>query len=46
MRRRSLFLAAVAADMDEAVGAVVEDDVGFAAAKVVDHAKDAFRCRG
>ena len=32
-QQAQFFLAAVAADVDEAVGAVVEDDVGFAAAR-------------
>src|ERR1700739_4280642 len=41
-----LFLAAVAADVDEAVGTVVEDDVGFAAAEMVDDAEDAFFVAG
>src|SRR5271167_1061724 len=41
-----LFLAAVAAYVDEAVAAVVEDDVGFAAAEVVDDAEDALLVAG
>ena len=41
-----LFLAAVAADVDQAVGAVVVDDVGVAAAEVVDDAEDAFLVAG
>ena len=41
-----LFLAAVAADVDEAVRAIVEDDVGFAAAEVVDDAEDALLVAG
>ena len=40
------FLAAVAADVDEAVGAVVADDVGVAAAEVVDDAEDALLVAG
>ena len=41
-----LFLAGVAADVDEAGGAVVVDDVGIAAAEVVDDAEDAFLVAG
>ena len=40
------FLASVSADMNQAVGAVVEDDVGFAAAEVVDDAEDALLVAG
>ena len=40
------FLAAVSADVDQAVGAVVEDDVGFAAVEVVDDAEDALLIAG
>ena len=41
-----LFLRAVAADVDEAVGAVVVDDVGVAALEVVDHAVDGLLVAG
>ncbi len=40
------FLAGVAADVDEAGGAIVVDDVGIAAAEVVDDAEDAFLVAG
>src|SRR6476469_9434791 len=40
------FLAAVAADVYQAMGSVVEDDVCFAAAEVVDDAEDAFLVAG
>jgi hypothetical protein len=41
-----LFLRAVAADVNQAVGAVVADDVGVAAIEVVDDAEDALLVAG
>ena len=41
-----LFLRAVAGDVDESLVAVVVDDVGFAAAEVIDDAEDGFLVAG